>query len=370
MSTNAALFPFTERTLPFVRHVNSQQTKYCINEVISYSGLGIIGKDASTICNHPSVGIPVKEINTCSVDKWDTLIVDLCEIYQGFCGSDPTPFFRSILSAKKEIVFVGNIADVQMIEKDYFQIIRDFPSQVKTLSLPTFMRQPQGDSIRRFKPIEIPVILVGGILKQPDTIEIILSLKSLFQKSGYAASYLTSRNVCRLLGMHSYDHIFSEHAHFSEEEKALQLNGFARQIIQAERSALLVVEAPDAIVQYSNAIPNGFGFQSYIVNKALSPDLIVASIPFVFWNDMFVNALNSNVSQRYGCDIGAVHVSNIAIDTMAALQNYNLSYVYVELDKVDRKLSKNIIQSPIPASNVVLDGGCNLFQQIKKTLLM
>lgn len=146
-----------------------------------------------------------------------------------------------------------------------------------------------------------------------------LSLRKQFADDGYNVSCITSSNMGLLMGMHSYSNIFNEA--WAEEEKILELNQLARKVICLERPRLLIVEAPDAMMKYNNAAPNGFGIRTYMVSQSLEPSLLVCSIPADLAVNEFVGLISQDFSNRYGLAITAIHVSNALIDSLSAVQD-------------------------------------------------
>ena len=77
MKIEAAVFPFHERMLPFVRHFNQAQDTYHVCQALAWSGMGLNGQDAAYICRHPNIGIPiVSPTKSESLMLWDALLVD------------------------------------------------------------------------------------------------------------------------------------------------------------------------------------------------------------------------------------------------------------------------------------------------------
>ena len=81
--------------------------------------------------------------------------------------------------------------------------------------------------VHSYSVLDVPVLLVGGLVEKSDSLEVIFSLKELFSRDGTAVSYFTSSDLSLLFGMHSYNFIFNNDM-LTENEKILMLNQIAR----------------------------------------------------------------------------------------------------------------------------------------------
>lgn len=166
-----------------------------------------------------------------------------------------------------------------------------------------------------------------------------------------------------LLGMHSYTHIFDVNAGLSEEDKAMALNKLAQNIIRSERPSLLIMEAPDPMLKYNNATPNGFGLQTYLICQAIKPDFLVCSVPPDLANeDAFLTLVSQDFKNRYGANIAAVHISNVVIESFDTVQFHRIARVHTDLERVWSLQKQQNGNRLIPAFDVVSDGAEELAQ--------
>jgi len=161
--------------------------------------------------------------------------------------------------------------------------------------------------------------------------------------------------------MHSYSHIF-EGGNLSEGEKILRLNQLARDIIQVERPDMLIVEAPDPVMKYSNNIPNGFGIRTYMASLALMPDQFICCVPYGLAVEKFITSVSRGIMDKYGFPISAVHASNIIVDHLVSLQEQEMSYAYSELQAVSESLKDGVKDCPIPVYNLFEEGPEGLYR--------
>lgn len=142
------------------------------------------------------------------------------------------------------------------------------------------------------------------------------------------------------------------------------LNQVARDIIRSERPELLIVEAPDNVMKYSDIAPNEFGIRTYMVSLALNPQCFICCIPFNFISQGFIEAINQDIKNKYGFSISAVNVSNIWMDYLAIIQEQSVSYVHTDLEYMHHFLGDSPVQSSIPLYDVVSDGATKLYRYI------
>lgn len=325
MHCDCAIFPFTESALPIIRHITlAKQIELChINSVYTWSGLGLSGMDAALICNYPPVGVPVLGTLTASNENWKTLIIDCDNIGNQYSMLSIEEITHSCLRSGKNILLI--CAEYKKLTQYLKQLLSDFPDQVKYLSADTSVLYGQFGT-PGYAPINIPVIIVGGLVQCCDSLEIILSLKEKFIKDGHNVACITSSNLGLLLGMHSYSFIF-DNTDISEAQKALDLNDFVKNIIQMERPDAILIEAPDSMLKYNNIVPNGLGIQTYIVSQSIDPDLCICCFPEDLVANFFVESISHDFQNRYGFPICAVHRSNMVLDSIDILQNQAISYV-------------------------------------------
>lgn len=364
MKENAALFPFDKNILPVARHFRSLQNIYELQKVIAWSGCGAIGKDAAFICNQPAIGITITDQLTENNSEWDTLIVDCTSIDTARKSSDDMEnLFRACLEKNKKILL---IADDAHYCRYYGALHEKYPDRICCLDNSLSVQRNHFRNIQ-YVPLSTPVLLIGGLVKTGDTLEILLSLKEQFDAHDRKISCITGNNLGMLFGCHSYTHIF-ENGDYSEERKILELNQFTRDIIEAERPELVVIEAPDAVMKFSNLVPNGFGIQTYMVTQALNPDFCICSMPNDLVNPSFINHLIQGMLKHSGLNVYAVYASNVIVDFSDALQDQALSYLYIDMNEVSNTLKNTPQQDSMYICNTVLQGGEDLFSHISKLI--
>lgn len=364
MREDAALFPFDKNVLPIARHFHSLQNAYELHKVIAWRGCGATGKDAAFVCNQPEIGIPVTDQLTENNTEWNTLIVDCAGINATLESSGKLEtIFRECLSQGKNVILAADGVD----SCTYYDVLhKEYPTRIRYLNNSLSLERNHFKSIK-YIPLSTPVLLAGGLVKTGDTLEIVLALKEQFEAHGRRISCITGSDLGMLLGCHSHNHIF-ESNEYSEEEKILELNQFARDVIEAERPELVVVEAPDAVMKYRNIAPNGFGIRTRMAVYALNPDFFVCSMPNDLVNTSFINYLSQGIQKQFGCDVSAVYAGNFLVDSSSIVQDQSLSYLYMNMNEVATVLQSTLQKDSIYICNTVLQGSNDLFCHISKLI--
>jgi len=359
---NVAFFPFTGNALPVVRHFGRLQNTYHVSQVIAWKCLGLSGKDAACIYNHPMVGVPVVNVAEATNVSWDVLFVDCWEMKNQNSSMDYLDFFQKFLIAGKEIIFLATSYQ----QAEYFsEFYRCYPNQVKIITADSSISYSYGTT-GLCSSLPVPILMVGGLIDKSDTLEIILALQERFLAEGKIVSSIVGSNLGLLVGAYSYQHIF-ETTTSSEEEKILRLNQLARDIIRVERPELLLVEAPDAIAKYNSIIPNGFGIRTYMTTQALNPDFFVCSIPCDLVFSAFLDSASEGISQKYGFPVLAVHASNALVDSAVLIHEHKPTSVHVDMEVVT-KFMNDTPKGRIPVYDVISEGAGSLYYQICDTL--
>lgn len=60
MRTPVAIFPYCAEILSIVKNFEKLQGEYTITRLVSPSGFGVSGMDAAYVCNHPPIGMEVR----------------------------------------------------------------------------------------------------------------------------------------------------------------------------------------------------------------------------------------------------------------------------------------------------------------------
>ena len=146
--------------------------------------------------------------------------------------------------SRKKIIFLCNCLDD--LTSEIISLVEAYPEGALVLSSDASVKHDLWGGIK-YTPLSVPVLLVGGLVDQSDTLEVALALKERLSRDGNNVSCILGNNAGMLLGAHSYRYIFDDTT-IRESDKILRLNQLARDIIRSERPNLLIVESPDPVI--------------------------------------------------------------------------------------------------------------------------
>lgn len=365
MRRPVAIYPFGRNLLPLVRHFEALQDKYSVQTLIAPNGFSLFERDAGFICNCQELGLLVSDESGLHNKVWSELM-----LYKGF-GNE--------LVGSEMVVRVAEIACSLGKKVTYFDDkLEPIPNGLKKLS----ERYPNnigfsidGDSPLRdrrirsdYASIKTPVILVGSLVEDGSSLEIIAGLTEQIRLMGLRPLVLTKYPIGFIVGFHCLRHIFLD-LKLSEKEKIYQLNLLIQDYENTMTPDVILLEAPDPLMRYSNHEPNGFGILSYMLCQAIRPDSLVCSMPCDLVTGQFMQTISDDFIIRYGAPIDAVHVNNIIIDSADLLQSHEMSFVHIDQVKVQNQINKESNSSAIPIFNVLLDNAAMLWRHIYEQLI-
>ena len=168
MKKNAVLYPFCGEVLAAVKIFEKLQEEYELKYLVAPSGFGLTGMDAGYVYNHPKVGKTVLGDIPFEDREWDTLLLFEPILQQGKF------FLRE--SMEKAILWKKNVVVLcacrVCMSEEIKKIAQNHPEQVVIKDCPIIVEE-KGDS--HIHEPEVPVLLVGGLLKEADCSEVLLA---------------------------------------------------------------------------------------------------------------------------------------------------------------------------------------------------
>lgn len=360
MRIPVAIYPFCAEILPVVKTFEKLQKFYTINRLISPSGFGLTGRDAGYVCNHPDTGIVVTDEFDYVNAEWTTLI-----LFEPIMVKDKVAYsFETIaeqaLKSEKHVIILGASAKV----KDQMNKLADLYKD--RIEIRTYIHSGSNYSMERaqsFHEAEVPVVLVGGLIEEADTFEILVKLAAKANEDNVNALVFSKHPIGGLLGFHNMNHIW-ERFTYTEVEKVKAINNYINKMVENVRPDVILLEAPDAIMRYNDLAPNGFGVRTYMICQAVTPDQFICGLPFAFAVDEFMNAISLGLDKTLGSPITAVHVSNVLVNSQELLHKHDIAFVRSNSKFVHEQLFKEREHSQIPMYDVVTDGIDALYKDL------
>jgi peptide maturation system protein (TIGR04066 family) len=359
MSIPVAIYPFCAEILPVVKTFEKLQDLYSINCLISPSGFGLTGRDAGYICNHPDIGIVVTDEFIYDDVEWTTLIlIEPIMIKEKVDYSYEVIAEQAVLHGK-HVIFLSaseKVNDkINELSDLYFDKIK-IGSYKK--SSDKFLKKGQ-----KFHDVEVPVVLVGGLLEEADNFEVLLKIAVKMKSENVNALVFTKHSIGELLGFHNMNHIWNC-SNYSEAQKINEINYYINNMVEKERPEVILLEAPDAVMRYNDYAVNGFGIRTYMLCQAVTPDRFVCCVPFELACGNFLSAISLGLEKTLGTSITSVHASNILMNPQELMQKRDISFIHSDLKFVREQLLKEREHSQIPIYNVVMDGINELYNDL------
>lgn len=354
------IYPFQAELLPIIRRFDQLQQTYRLKKVFSFPGSGLVGKDVAYACNQPEIGVEVESFNSNNLEGVESLI--LVNPLQNSEKTDENLISASITSLQHgtSVILCCNRTD--SIVESANKLKTTFPGFTFSFDATSSQKSALGDEMY-YKRLDVPVILVGSLVENPDTLETICYLFENFSKIDVKCLVFCKTPAGELLGFKSVSPIVGI-KEFTESTKVEEMNRYANNLIFQNNPGLVIVEAPDAVIRFSNITPNGFGILSYMMSQAFQPDHFICSIPFELTVPEMINALSKDFDIRLGTPITAALASNIVVDSVENLQFHAMSYVFVPTSHSQSKLSQEKVDDSIPVYTTADKNDLGLFSYL------
>ena len=361
MSIPVALYPFTSELLPIVKYFNKLQNKYSLSKLAAPSGLSLTGRDAAHARNHQNTGFIVSDVLDMQDPSWSELfLINSQKITKNLPDANESLLKRALDAGKSVLYFDAGMKKPSVAVKED-TILKDHAWHMD-LPTPTKWLRPG-----RYNSASVALVLVGGLVEEADVLDAVLGLAYEMRKDNLRPVVFTNHPLCGIFDSYNFDHIFNNNA-LSEAEKIQSLNEFIYGIEQLKRPGAIIVEAPDAVMRFSDAAPNGFGIRTYMLCQAMPPDCFICCAPLDLANAETLNGLNLVFTYRFNTQISYVHVSNAIFDNTAIAYANEISCVYTSLDMVREQIDKETAQLSIPLFDIVSDGIKPLYAHIRDNL--
>ncbi len=328
------IYPFDRDSVFFLRH-NNLCSEYHFVHIVTLSGWGLSGKDASETDDGPVIGIKIEEDFENALMDCDTVL---------FVEPDTTIDIHQIIYSKlikaaneqKNIICAfplkenekKNIACLCKQKNKMFRYLMDEQKKYSLLSK------------ERIEEIITPVIFVGGIAERTNKYEIQLSLRENIIKAGYKVAQVGTHNDCELMGFHSFPQ-FMFQKEFYEWEKISLFNHFIKSIEVNEKPDIILIGIPGGTLKMGQKFPNKCGILAYEIAQAVQPDVMILGILYQKGIDeKYLEELKTAHENRYGFRIDCINVSNTMYNSSYSEKLEKLQYIMINYKYVIKETKK------------------------------
>ena len=347
MRKKIAIYPFYPRLLPYIKSYEKLQDKYEITEVYVPNGLGLNDRDLSYVCNHPPIGVKGNLIENIQKSNANVLAL-IDDLGEDFDNNDFDDIANLALQYDIDVKYYAKSLD--SISNRMWELSKEHKDNMKII-----IEEHKHNELGETKsPLQTPVILVGGLIDEPDVLEVLLQVYLNLSELGLKASVFTKTPFSLGTNFHSINTLFNTKS--DEKTKISDLKQTIKEIEHLEQPDILLIEAPDPIMEYNEFAHNGYGIRTYMLSLAVIPDSMVCIIPTELCINEYVEMVRNFVEEKYSTYLDGVHASNTVIDSLDVVQSQKLSWVHIPLEEVDKNLHYNLKQSKIPIINVTKAG--------------
>lgn len=358
------IFPFRAELLPIVKRFDQLQSKFILKRVFSYPGSGLVGKDAAYACNQPDVGIEVEQFGEDNLEEIETVILFNPLEKSKKTDEDLLQLSKTSLQHGRSVLLCCNFTD--SVVESASELKESFPNFAFSFDN-NFPKERSFGKAMYYKRLDVPVILFGSLVKNPDTLEAICYLNEYFSKIDMKCLVISNTSAGELFGFKNLSPILDS-KDMADSTKIEEMNRYANDLVSELNPSFVLVEAPDAVMRFNDITPNGFGVLSYMVSQAFQPDHLICSIPFELAVPEMVKALSKDFEIRLGTPISAALATNIVVDSAENLQTHVMSSLFVPMSYSMPKLSQVQRADDIPIFSVINKNDPRLFMHITDLL--
>lgn len=187
--------------------------------------------------------------------------------------------------------------------------------------------------------IETPVVVVAGMGQDTDKLAVQLTLRRKLMEKGYKVRVISSRREGDWDGVYEMPEFVFNHS-VSESGKIIKLNHYVKQIELSERPDVFIVGVPGAILPLDNIDHNEFGILAYEMSFAVPCDAAVLCMTYHPQFEGDYKNLAKDMENRFGFFVAGIHIAAVVADTQQFFEDRKLSYVSIDQEVVDKKVSE------------------------------
>lgn len=330
-----AIYPFSADSIPIAIYLNRMNPFYEISQLISPSGLGLVGRDASAADNRKPMGITVKGSIRNLLDEFDVLLIT--------SGNEKDEIHKRSyenmligIENKKDIICAMSISEDKLEEISLrsqqanisFQYCN---SRVKNASA---FNCNQQQAVTLYTP-SVPVIFIGGLVDQANNYEILLSTSDKLKQQGYKVSAICEKSECELFGFHAHPNFFMGND-ISEIDKIIEFNKFVQHIELWEHPDVILIQIPGGMMKYNNILTNDFGIYAYLISQAIQPDYFICCTVYGFFSKEFSSLISNDFYYKFGFRIDCFHMSNMMMDIQESIEKKQLCFLRNPHDNINK----------------------------------
>lgn len=238
IKTPVALFPFSLEMLGLVRNFNQLQEKYLLTKVIASTGCGVIHKDAGYIANQTNTGYIVSDTLYEENDIWEILLITETFKEEKTTYSQKLEYINLALKMNKKVIcFTQGYSNIL---RDTEEIAAKYRNNFTIISSEHLFNKE--NLLLKQSAIQIPIILVGGLLMEADVTEVVYELTETLKNKNFNVMPYTNNIVNTIWNAKTLTPIFLNKT-ITESEKISSIKSVIKRDIYKERPDVIIIEA-------------------------------------------------------------------------------------------------------------------------------
>ena len=349
MKTKAAVYFWNKDMIPVIKRLNRIQEEYEIVKVYTPSGMGNEGDDIGFLCNQPDTGICLHTVYDPKCEEWEKIIVISTEKIYEELTQEVCKVIEDTITEKKEILCI--FLDKNTLPKVIKEMLSQYKSQIEVEYLCKDYKEPE---IGGIKELDAPVILVGGMIRQADVMELTLQIYEELIERGMKVELVLQSTASKLLKVESVLPILKE-KNLYEDDKIICMNELLNKIERKRKPDVILMDAPDALFPYSNRVSNSFGMWSRMLGYASAPDYIFLTVPCNMAKEEMLTYMSDTIKKEFGTDVEAIHISNVAIHEIETFYRNRIVCYYRNMHYVKEVIATLHSRENVLITNFMLD---------------
>ena len=301
-----SMFPVTKEICAVARF-NYLLRGNILSEILAPDFLKLGGKDISSVDGGTATDIKIVDYDKKALKNCDVLYVDYDENLNN-------------LDIYREVIDDAKMLGSELLLSDELACLL-YPMRIdesQTNVKPTILEC--------LYDITIPVITVFTQGARTDQFAVELALRNYFLQEGYHISQIGSQIISHFFGFAALSSYISQTK--DTYEKILSFNHAVKDIIEKEKSELLILGVAEPLLKYNNQIPQSMGILPFIVANAVRSDISILCSYLAPYKKQFFSEMKKHGKYRLDGPIEFFNISN----TSLFVEPVTSKFEYIDLD--------------------------------------
>lgn len=331
MDKKLMVYPFNKRIRAIARYA-SLLKGYVLTAVVSPKSYGYEGKDISYTDGGNFVGITITASYQDGLDQCDSILFVTSTFSMDIDYYEEK--IQNAVNDGKEVLVTKELAEQFGICK------KNIPAGVRVLGGNPGKKKISYDEVKSVQEINVPVITIFQVGEYCNSFDTLLLMMERFERDGHQVSKVGSSTLGELFSIHMLpDYLYQPD--ISYEDKIVSFNYFLNSIVEHEQPDILLLEAAEAILPYSDRITNHFGVIPAMISKAVLADISILNLYYDKYDKKYLDHLRSFCKYALNAEVGYIGIVNETMIVKEMEAEAPVHYVSVGQDRVLHALASD-----------------------------